>query len=72
MVTNNTNGPRAIVSSAGQIKGTINSNQILNASLVMPEIIGYTYHAGNGIVIDNSYISIDELIIDCGNSTTVV
>lgn len=37
------------------------------------EYLGTDYIAGNGIVIDeNNIISLDELIIDCGTSTTVV
>ena len=36
------------------------------------DYIGANYIAGNGIVIDNTEISLDELIINCGTSTTVV
>lgn len=37
------------------------------------EYIGTDYLAGNGIVIDEyNTISLDELIIDCGTSTTVI
>ena len=30
------------------------------------------YEAGNGIVIENKEISLDDLILDCGTSTTVI
>ncbi len=33
------------------------------------EITSAVYQAGNGIVINNRTISLDELIIDCGTST---
>ena len=37
------------------------------------EYIGTDYLAGNGIIInENNEISLDELIINCGTSTTVV
>lgn len=31
-----------------------------------------TLSAGLGIVIENNYISLDDLILDCGTSTTVI
>lgn len=37
------------------------------------EYIGTDYEAGNGIMIENGVISFDEnLILDCGTSTTVI
>ena len=30
------------------------------------------YSAGNGLVLDNYELSIDDLILDCGTSTTVI
>ena len=30
------------------------------------------YTAGNGIIIENEEISLDELLLDCGTSTTVI
>lgn len=33
---------------------------------------GTEYTAGNGIVIRNYQISLDELILDCGSSTTII
>lgn len=37
------------------------------------EYIGTDYEAGNGIMIKNGVISFDEnLILDCGTSTTVI
>lgn len=37
------------------------------------EYIGTDYEAGNGIMISNGVISFDEnLILDCGTSTTVI
>lgn len=39
-----------------------------NVNIIIP-----IYTAGNGIVINDQYeISLDELIIDCGTSTTVL
>lgn len=34
--------------------------------------LGLKYIGGNGINIENNEISLDELIIDCGTSTTVI
>lgn len=33
---------------------------------------GEQYIAGNGIVIERNEISLDDLILDCGTSTTVI
>ena len=39
---------------------------------IMEQIIeqGGTYAAGNGIILENRVFSLDELILDCGTSTT--
>ena len=37
------------------------------------ELIDYgMYEAGNGIILDNRVIALDDLILDCGTSTTNV
>ena len=37
------------------------------------ELIDYgMYEAGNGITLDNRVIALDDLILDCGTSTTVI
>lgn len=64
---------RATISGPVRVKGKIQSVQNVDAAIGIPKIIsGATYHAGNGIVISNRVISLDDLILDCGTSTTVV
>ena len=36
------------------------------------DYIGTDYEAGNGIIISNGVISLDDLVLDCGTSTTVI
>ena len=47
------------------------SNPIMN-SAVYNAIDAITYTAGNGIQIVNKQITLDDLILDCGTSTTVI
>ena len=40
--------------------------------ILLPYGSGRDYIAGNGIVLNNNEISLDDLILDCGTSTTVI
>ena len=62
---------RATISGPISLKAKIQSVQNVDAEIGIPQIIsGITYRAGNGIVIENRVISLDDLILDCGTSTT--
>ena len=38
---------------------------------IVEELINHgMYEAGNGIILDNRVISLDDLVLDCGTSTT--
>ena len=65
---------RATISGPARLKGKIKMVQNVEGAIGIPRVInGAFYYAGNGIVIDEEhYISLDELIIDCGTSTTVI
>ena len=63
---------RATIYSPPQLYGKVVKKEEVAGNIHVPDIINYTsYYAGNGIVINEGYISIDELIIDCGRGTTV-
>ena len=63
---------KATIGSNGQLQGNIDQTYTVRGDITVPKIIDHKYYAGNGIVIDEQrYISIDELIIDCGQGTTV-
>lgn len=47
------------------------SNPIMNKA-VFQAIQNINYIAGNGIIINNRQIMLDDLILDCGTSTTVI
>lgn len=69
-----------IIAEIGNLTGTITGSatmaaeveqiRTMDAAIGLPRVVETTYMAGNGIVIDNKVISIDELIIDCGRGTT--
>jgi hypothetical protein len=62
----------ATIGATGQLSGTVIQSRGVSGEVGIPKVIDHVYHAGNGIVIDpNKYISIDELVIDCGRGTTV-
>lgn len=62
---------RATISGPVKIKGKIQAMQNVDAAIGIPKIVsGVSYQAGNGIVIENRVISLDDLILDCGTSTT--
>lgn len=62
---------RATISGPVKIKGKIQAAPTVDAAIGIPRIIsGVSYEAGNGIVIENRTISLDDLILDCGTSTT--
>jgi len=62
---------RATISGPIKIKGKIQAAQTVDAAIGIPKIVnGSSYTAGNGIVIENNVISLDDLILDCGTSTT--
>lgn len=64
---------RATISGPARIKGRIQSVQNVEAAIGIPKIVnGVSYQAGNGIVIEDRVISLDDLILDCGTSTTVI
>ena len=64
---------RATISGPAKIKGKIKAMQNVDAAIGIPKIVNeVSYQAGNGIVIENRVISLDELILDCGTSTTNV
>lgn len=64
---------RATISGPAKLKGKIKTVQNVEGAIGIPKIIsGISYYAGNGIVIEDKVISLDELIIDCGTSTTVI
>jgi len=62
---------RATINGPVKIKGKIQAKQNVDAAIGIPKIVsGVSYKAGNGIVIDNRVISLDDLVLDCGTSTT--
>ena len=62
---------RATISGPVKIKGKIQAAQTVDAAIGIPKVVhGSSYTAGNGIIIENRTISLDELILDCGTSTT--
>lgn len=60
------------ISSSSQLTGVVEQGHTFRGSVGIPEVIENVYTAGDGIVINNKVISIDELILDCGTSTTNV
>lgn len=63
---------KATITGAGTLTGNVDSKVTMKGTVGIPKIIENTYTAGNGIVIENKVISIDDLILDCGTSTTVI
>lgn len=62
---------RATISGPISLKAKIQSVQNVDAAIGIPQFInGANYYAGNGIIIDNRVISLDDLVLDCGTSTT--
>lgn len=62
---------RATISGPVKIKGKIQAAKTVDAAIGIPKIInGVSYQAGNGIVIEDRIISLDDLVLDCGTSTT--
>lgn len=62
---------RATISGPTKIKGKIQAAKTVYAAIGIPRIVGEGfYEAGNGIVINNRTILLDELTLDCGTSTT--
>lgn len=62
---------RATISGPAKIKGKIQTVKTVDAAIGIPRIVGDGfYEAGNGIVINNRTILLDELTLDCGTSTT--
>jgi len=62
---------RATISGPAKIKGKIQAAKTVDAAIGIPRIVeGGSYIAGDGIVIENRVISLDDLILDCGTSTT--
>lgn len=62
---------RATISGPAKIKGKIQAAKTVDAAIGIPRIVnGVSYEAGNGIVIEDRVISLDELVLDCGTSTT--
>lgn len=64
---------RATISGPVQLTGKINKEETVKAAMGIPTFVGGTsYIAGNGIVISSGVILLDDLILDCGTSTTVI
>lgn len=60
--------------SDSDINVTLDHDEVFNTTLdmVIERSSGSKYIAGNGITIINRVISLDDLIIDCGTSNTVI
>lgn len=63
---------KATVSGETQLTGVVEPRVMLRGEVGIPRVTEVTYAAGNGIIIENKVISLDELILDCGTSTTVI
>ena len=61
----------ATIGTPGQLSGNVVQTRELGGELGIPRVIDHEYHAGNGVVIEDRIISLDELVIDCGRGTTV-